>query len=65
MLTAMMQGLQRHTLTLVDNVTEKASPLSPYLASGFAISILSRVAQPQEGIRYVPPGMRALTTNSL
>lgn len=44
--TTIIAGLKTNEFTYVDNEMTIASPLNPYLASGFAISNPSRTVQP-------------------
>lgn len=50
-------GLQTNASMYADNAMIIASPLNQYLASGSAINNLSGMAQPQEGLGYVPQVM--------
>lgn len=63
--TTMMTNLQTNAYTYAYNLVTIASPFNPYLASGFAISNPSRMAQSQRGLGYIPQGMSPLTTNTL
>lgn len=48
-----------------DHIMTIASLVHPYLASGYAVNNLGRMAQPPGGLRHIPPGMSFLTNNSL